>query len=58
MDYKELVKKFEQNQYYTAQSLLDSWNKNSLKVHISRREKSILDYSCYNGWKELSWQLD
>ncbi len=54
--YKELLSIFQYSECKAAQ-LLCGWNKDSLKDHISRHQKSILHYSCYNGWKELSIRL-
>ena len=58
MDYEQLLLTFEQSQEIFAETLLFScWNKENIKVHISKHQKNILHYSCYNGWKNLSVRL-
>ncbi len=56
-EYEVVLSKFENCEYEAAQSFLHDWNKDSFKVQISSHQNSILHYSCYNGWKELSIRL-
>ena len=59
MDYKQLLSTFEQcDKKISAETLLFScWNKENVKVHVSRHQKNVLHYSCYNGWKDLAVRL-
>ena len=57
MDYEQLLSKFQKRDRQAAELLLLNWKKNNVKVHISRQQKSVLHYSCYNGWDDLSLKL-
>ena len=57
MTYQQLLTVFKEQKKLNAELLLFKWKKNVLQLHICRHQKSVLHYSCYNGWMELSVQL-
>ena len=57
MDYQQLFSAFQQHRRPGAQLLLQDWSRDDLKLHIRRNNKSILHYSCYNGWQAESTTL-
>ena len=56
-NYAKLMTQFKQSKEEKAEQELSNWTEYDLKVHVRRYSKSVLHYSCCNGWKELSIRL-
>ena len=57
MNYSQLLTAFKERDEKDAKLLLSQRNKDDLKPHISTHKKSLLHYSCYNGWEVMSIRL-
>ena len=61
MEYSQLFAAFKEKRKEDAELQLSHWirNKGDLRLHITTaiQQKSVLHYSCYNGWRILSIRL-